>query len=110
MQIKRFKLQIFTVILCACGVFAVSSPGFTDEANQSLKLPEDLAEKATQGVPPKYEIEERRIGDRLDRITVRREDGIDETYENTEVDSLWGTADKELGETQNLRRWTIGTW
>lgn len=110
MQTNRFRLLKSGLIIFSFTWLAAGAPVYADEASQTLQLPQDLAEKANQGVTPKYTVEERRIGDRLDQITVRREGGIDEIYENTEVDSLWGTEDKELGETQNMRRWTIGSW
>lgn len=97
----------------------------TDE----LKLPEDIAARSALGDSEKdvgsevsdpdaitfddnrkYYIEERRIGGRLERVTVRRRNGLDEVYENPEVDSMWVTEEKELGELQNVRRWTIGSW
>jgi hypothetical protein len=71
-----------------------------------LELPDDIAEAAQ----PRYTIEERRIGSRLERVTVHRNNGLDEVYENREVDSMWASEEKELGEVPNVRRWTIGSW
>ncbi|MGI9318213.1 MAG: hypothetical protein ACR2QW_12860 [bacterium] len=101
----------------------------TDGETEGLKLPEDIAERSALGnenevseaetqdadslslnEDRKYLIEERRIGGRLERVTVRRKNGLDEVYENPNVDSMWITEDKELGEVQNVRRWTIGSW
>jgi len=46
----------------------------------------------------------------LEQVTVRRKNGPDGVYKNPNVDSMWVTEDKELGEVQNVRRWTIGSW
>jgi len=86
---------------------------FAADNNQGLKLPNDLAEKAElaeSGPVPKYTIEERRYGDRLDQITVRRKNGVDEIYDNSKAKPLWQAADEEIGQTHNQRKWTIGSW
>jgi len=86
------------------------------EQSGGLKLPEDIAARADQqeseSVEPnrKFEIEERRIGGRLERVTVHRSNGIDEVYENREVNSMWLTEENQLGDVPNVRRWTLGTW
>ena len=101
----------------------------TAQQADGLELPEDIAARSALGDSPeevgsesadsdaitfddnrKYFIEERRVGGRLERVTVRRKNGLDEVYENPEVDSMWISEDKELGELQNVRRWTIGSW
>jgi len=103
-------------VLLASGMFVglvclvLNSPAYAADDTEGLQLPADIAEKARTGPAPKYTIEERRINGRLDRITLRRDNGIDEVYDNTNANSLWQTEDEELGETQNLRRWTIGSW
>ena len=71
-----------------------------------LRLPEGLDDPAK----PKYTIEERRIGTRLERVTVHRNNGIDETYEIRKVDSMSANEANELGEVPNVRRWTLGSW
>ena len=83
---------------------ALGEPGDSTDLEQA-----DPDAKSFNG-DRKYYIEERRIGGRLERVTVRRKNGLDEVYENPEVDSMWVTEDKELGELQNVRRWTIGSW
>ncbi len=86
---------------------------FAAETNQGLQLPDDLAEKAENAAAaptPKYTIEERRYGDRLDQITVRRQNGIDGIYDNSKAKPLWQAADEEIGQTHNQRKWTIGSW
>jgi len=86
------------------------------QEDPGLKLPDDLAAGAgksdtgTEGPTPKFEIEEKRVGGRLERVTVKRSNGIDEVYENKEIDSMFSKEDNELGEVQNVRRWTLGTW
>ncbi len=119
-----------TLLLTVIAVYLLLIPGFLQaQQSEGLKLPEDIAEKSGKGVTDgefdsgvtseqqeaiaddrKYFIEERRVGGRLERVTVYRKNGLNEVYENPNVDSMWVTEDKELGEVQNVRRWTIGSW
>lgn len=101
------------VILAA----SLSAPAWTQESGTDesggLKLPADIAaESESEGVAAneKYTVREWRIGGRLERVTVYRDNNITEVYENREVDSMWLTEEKELGEIPNMRRWTIGSW
>ena len=103
--------------LCGSIVLVLFSTSlFAADNSQGLQLPDDLAEKAeiaqseSAGPTPKYTIEERRYGDRLDQITVRRKNGIDGIYDNSKANSLWQAADEEIGQTHNQRKWTIGSW
>ena len=81
-------------------------------ASEGLKLPEDIeARKAeTEAREKNIRIEESRIAGKLERVTVRRKNGIDEVYENKNVDSMWLSEENELGDMPNVRRWTIGSW
>jgi hypothetical protein len=117
-------------LLAAISVYLLLIPGFLQaQQSEGLKLPEDITAKAGAGVTDeetdlgitneeqeaiaddrKFFIEERRVGGRLERVTVYRKNGLNEVYENPNVDSMWVTEDKELGEVQNVRRWTIGSW
>ncbi|MGB5707751.1 MAG: hypothetical protein WBM41_13075 [Arenicellales bacterium] len=119
-----------TLLLAAISVYLLLIPGFLQaQQSEGLKLPEDITAKAGAGVTDeetdlgitneeqeaiaddrKFFIEERRVGGRLERVTVYRKNGLNEVYENPNVDSMWVTEDKELGEVQNVRRWTIGSW
>ena len=73
----------------------------TDPVSRELVSPDPVA---------KYTIEERRIGTRLERLTVHRNNGIDETYEVRKADSMSANEENELGEMPNVRRWTLGSW
>lgn len=96
----------------------VTAPAIQE--SEGLKLPADLQgnqeavdETNTglgKGAVPKFEIEEKRVGGRLERVTVKRANGIDEVYENKEIDSMFSKEADELGEVPNVRRWTIGTF
>lgn len=119
-----------TLLLTVISVYLLLIPSFLQaQQTEGLKLPEDIAAKAGEGVTDgetdsgatseereaiaddrKYFIEERRIGGRLERVTVYRKNGLNEVYENPNVDSMWVTEEKDLGEVQNVRRWTIGSW
>ena len=106
------RLMTMTVVTVALGL----TPLAWAEQGGGLKLPEEIAARAAQdeseSVDPnkKFEIEERRIGGRLERVTVHRSNGIDEVYENREVNSMWLTEENQLGDVPNVRRWTLGTW
>lgn len=111
------------IFLAPTAVFNIAN----SQETEGLKLPEDIAVRAGQEATDqeseessaealslsddrKYLIEERRVGGRLEQVTVRRKNGPDGVYKNPNVDSMWVTEDKELGEVQNVRRWTIGSW
>ncbi|MGI9310648.1 MAG: hypothetical protein ACR2P7_03820 [bacterium] len=49
-----------------------------------------------------------RVGNRLERITILRDNGLDETYRNTRDDTLWNAHENELGEVPIMRQWSIG--
>ena len=103
-------LPLFTTVFVFCASNAWS------QDSDGLKLPEDIAarqgagEDRTSTRDQDFYIEERRIGGRLERVTVRRQFGLDEVYENREVDSMWLSEENELGDVPNVRRWTIGSW
>lgn len=119
-----------TLSLTVISTYLLLIPSFLQaQQSEGLKLPEDIAAKSGEGVTDgetdsgvtseeqeaiaddrKYFIEERRVGGRLERVTVYRKNGLNEVYENPNVDSMWGTEEKELGEVPNVRRWTIGSW
>ena len=119
------KTDIFSGTLVSL-LFAVSASVATAQSEDStveiqeapgLQLPEDLAAKANQDAAGAdgaavgdFQIIERRINGRLERVTVKRSNGPDGIYENREVDSMFSKEADELGEVQNVRRWTIGSW
>ncbi len=123
MKIKKSLVPRIPAALTRCTMIAtimslpiLALPAWSQNNDSSsegggLKLPEDLAvqESAPTG-SEKFIVEERRVGTRLERVTVYRDNGIQEVYENREVDSLLGAEEKELGEVPNMRRWTIGSW
>ncbi|MEM7195570.1 MAG: hypothetical protein AAF402_11505 [Pseudomonadota bacterium] len=97
------------------GVIAVASAMFlcsnvlAQESDQGggLKLPADLK------VAPRsdLEIQEFRVGGRLDSVTVRHNStGITEVYDNDKPGDLWVQEDNELGDVPNVRKWTISSW
>ncbi len=91
-------------------LLSIGSPVGAQET-EGLKLPEDIAARAvTEDSDAKFQVEENRIGTRLDRVTVRRKNGPDGIYINSGIDSMWVTEANELGELPNVRRWTIGSW
>ena len=59
---------------------------------------------------PPTQHREQRIGGRLERVTITRENGLTETYQNNRPDTIWSAQENELGETPNMRQWIIRTW
>lgn len=119
---RSFSLAMVGLVAMLSLTVVVTS-AFAQEQNDDtsdLKLPEDLAARANAGQEgplrnpdgslAKYQIEETRSGGRLERVTVKRSNGLDEVYENKEIDSMFSKAEDEIGEVENVRRWTIGTW
>ena len=58
----------------------------------------------------KYQTQELRVGGRLERVTIRWNNGLTEVYQNERNDSLWYSDETELGAVQNVRQWRIGSW
>ena len=126
--VRKLFRGIYSLIMCGVGRYSVgcviatvmlaavaSLPIHAQQQSDGLKLPEDIAARSGQGdqesaAGRKLWIEERRVGGRLEQVTVHQSNGLDETFKNTGIDSMWVTEDKKLGETQNVRRWTIGSW
>ena len=109
----RTKYSVGCVIAIVMFAMAASLP--LQAQTEGLKLPEDIAARAGQGEADtaagrKLWVEERRIGGRLERVTVHQSNGLNEIFKNTGIDSMWVTEEKKLGEPQNVRRWTIGSW
>ena len=77
-----------------------------DSNETGLKVPEDLTISTTS----KYQLEELRISGRLERITVRRNGGLTEVYQNQRTDNVWQTEEDELGDEPNVRQWRLGSW
>lgn len=93
-----------------------------------LKLPEDIAQNAQASddvQAPTVEIndnqaaktnaagtvlEEFRSGGRLERVTIERDSGIEEVYQNQRNDALWNGTENELGDAKNVRSWKLGSW
>lgn len=119
---RSFSLAMVGLVAMLSLPLVVTSALAQDQNDDrsGLKLPEDLAARANAGEEgplknpdgslAKYEIEETRSAGRLERVTVKRSNGLDEVYENKEIDSMFSKAEDEIGEVENVRRWTIGSW
>ncbi len=90
------------------GAMAFSPPpASADEpAQPDLPPPGDLAPEESRGV--RYR--EHRIGGRLERVIITRENGVTELYRNNRADTIWAAQENELGEVPNMRQWIIRTW
>ncbi len=103
-------LSFSTFVLPA---WSQDSEGSSETSSESggLKIPEGLSDSATTPTgSEKFIVEESRVGTQLERVTVYRDNGIREVYENRDVNSLLGAEDTDLGDVPNMRRWTIGSW
>ena len=76
-----------------------------------LQLPDDLADDLANGAQEhSVPYQEHRVGGRLERVTVTRENGFTEIYRNNRPDTVWSAQENEIGEVPNMRQWIIGTW
>ena len=55
-------------------------------------------------------VEEYFSGGRLKRVTILKDNGIEEVYENDRKNPIWSSSESELGDTPNVRRWVLGRW
>ena len=102
MKLIRFG----TASLIAVGLLvSIASAQETNEATPS-PLPEEL----TIDQKGEFVVEEYRVGGRLERLIVRRDDGVTEIYRNQRNDTLWAADEAEIGDVQNTRQWRIGGW
>ena len=79
---------------------------FAQETENELKLPDDLTIKEAKN----YQVQELRVGGRLERVTVRRNSGLTEVYQNQRADTIWVSEQSDLGDIPNVRQWRIGSW
>ena len=96
-QLSRVFGFILTVSVCQGSV--------AQDENQ-LIVPDDLTANKTD----KYQLQETRVGHRLDRVTVAWENGITEVYQNRRDDTIWSAEENQLGDTPNVRQWRLGSW
>jgi hypothetical protein len=109
---KKATKRITQSSLVAAYMLSGFSGVLANEQSGDLKSLEDIEARqvAVEASEKSIQIEETRIAGKLQRVTLRRSNGIDEIYENQNVDSMWLSEEKELGEIPNVRRWTIGSW
>ncbi len=87
--------------------WAISAACAQDEPSENKRL---LPERLTIETNDKYQIEETRIAGRLERLTVRRNNGFTEIYQNNSNHTIWASDESEVGDLQNLRQWRLGGW
>lgn len=98
---------------CALALLALVwlQPSLAEEQQEVSENEELLSVEAAAEETDSYTIIEYRIGGMLDRITVDRDNGLYEVYRNNNLKSnLWNADETELGDTQNVRQWRLGTW
>jgi len=77
-----------------------------DGEEQQLLIPEDLTVKENES----FELQELRVGGRLERVTVKWNNGVTEVYQNKRKNTVWSAEENELGDAQNVRQWRLGSW
>ncbi len=86
--------------------FPIAMAQEANEEEQQLLIPEDLIVKKNQD----YELQELRVAGRLERVTVKWNNGVTEIYQNKRNDTVWSAEESQLGDTQNVRQWKLGSW
>lgn len=127
------KTLITFIFGSSLALLSLSVLAQSTEVDETLKLPQDIAENAdvsvggtassenvaVSPVDPESQvksnaagtvIEEYRSGGRLERVTIERENGIEEVYNNERNDALWSGSENELGDGKNVRSWKVGSW
>lgn len=101
------------MLLYTVAIVAMVAPhhGFAHELPESGQSSElsviELDEKNTTN----YTVLHHWVGGRLDRVTVERDNGIYEVYQNSDsMNNLWNADETELGHKNNVRQWRLGTW
>ena len=99
--VKKIIFILVTLISATVTVIAQDEP----DENQ-LKLGAIITRENGD-----YTIHEYWVGGRLERVTVDRKTGLSEVYQNeNRENSLWNSDENELGGTQNVRQWRLGSW
>ena len=118
---NRMLKGVIAGMLVLAGVHGVSAQEATED-QQELKVPDDLTittpddlvlgaqEGLTITTTDKFQVQEQRVGNRLDRVTVRWNNGITEVYQNERQDTIWFAEEESLGDRPNVRKWRIGSW
>ena len=103
-------------ILGLMAVLCLSSYTFAQEQSGENKLliPDGLVDGISGDITiqqtSKYQLEELRVGGRLERVTVRRNNGLTEIYQNQRNDAVWQSDEEGLGDVPNVRQWKLGGW
>ena len=105
---KKTKWLIAGLSVLPAVFLLAQQPAAADEqpAQPGFELPDAPAPEKNRGI----QYQEQRVGGRLERVTVTRENGLTEIYRNNRADTLWSAQENEIGEVPNVRRWVIGTW
>ena len=102
--------------LLALVILAIPASGFAHEIpkteeTEALLSKEASAPEQTEEEPEHGTIIYHWIGGRLDRVTVERQNGLQEVYQNTDSrNNIWNADETELGHMQNVRQWRLGSW
>ena len=106
---RRFIVSLIVGLSVVPVVFLLAQqPAPADEqpAQPGLQLPNAPAPEKSRGI----QYQEHRVGGRLERVTIIRENGFTEIYRNNRADTLWSAQENEIGEVPNMRQWILGTW
>ena len=122
---NRMQKGFFAGVFLLAGI-SIATAQSSSEDQQELKLPDDLEittpddltldsgedtqEDITITTTDRYQMQEHRVGNRLDRVTVKWNNGITEVYQNERDDTIWFAEEESLGDRPNVRKWRIGSW
>ena len=111
MRMRKMKLTRFgTTGLIAMGLLASIASAQETSQETSESTPLLVSEELTIDRRGEFVVEEYRVGGRLERLVVRRDDGVTEIYRNQRNDTLWAADEAGIGDVQNTRQWRIGGW
>ena len=111
MKITTEKWLARVALLMVLAWFAPQQPIAADEpptTTADASVFEEALQQNQAGQSVRYQ--EHRVGGRLERVTITRENGFTEIYQNNRADTVWSAEENEIGEVPNMRQWVIGTW
>lgn len=105
------KKVLFTALMLTGGlVFAAdTAPRAADDSAEQTATqvnPDGVTVKREAG----GEVEEYRVGGRLESMTIDRDRGTTDYWYDRRGDSTWEAGKGEVDEKKNLRQWRLGNW
>ncbi len=105
---KKAVIPTISFLLFSAYFFTYAQSG-NDASIRAMNNP-DTDDQVTIINRGNVQLKEYRVGGRLEEVTVQREEGLEEVYQNHRPDTQWAPAESELGEKQNIRKWKVFEW